>query len=113
MHSIVAVGWIDNKAGSLVQLTAHRMDFFKRRVQNKKLEIVDPKVVVNYSKYMGESTGWVVWVWGCESQVMGLSRTQWTGTLYWARGQLDDIASCLQGSADTIDRWKNGPAYSS
>jgi len=28
------------------------------------------------------STGWVVWVWDGESQIMGLLPTQWTGSLY-------------------------------
>ncbi len=59
-----------------------------------------------------ESTGWVVWVQNCESRVMGLIPTQWTGMLYRYVVRWLKIAFCPQGLVDTIGRWKNGPAYS-
>jgi hypothetical protein len=65
-------------------------------------------VVLARSKNL--STGQVVWIWDCESQVMVFFHPiHWHSVL--VHGQLAEIAFCPQSLVDTSGNWKNGPAY--
>jgi hypothetical protein len=53
-NSLIAVGWLDNKAVNFVS-TADTTDmvFVERRVKNEKIKVPAPEVVKNYNLYMG------------------------------------------------------------
>jgi hypothetical protein len=53
-HSLIAVGWLDNKLVNFIS-TADTTEIVsvERRIKNEKVKVPAPVVVKNYNKYMG------------------------------------------------------------